>query len=76
MLEGIAVPSEAYRGGYRGEQHPDLRRYAVAVGDIPAVLPQYVGGELTGLLAWLCDLLPDLDERADRLGALARTTRP
>ena len=73
------MPSEAYRGGYRGESHPHLKESMVGVGGIPAVSPPKVGGEVTRLMTWLRNELPILDglaKTADRsddpVDALAR----
>jgi hypothetical protein len=65
MLEGVEVPSDAYRGGYRGESHPDLRNYAVAVQGIPAVPPKDVSGQLTKLMTWLRNEIRALDRMND-----------
>ena len=37
MLGGIDVPSDAYRGGIRGESHPHLRTCNVQVNGVVAV---------------------------------------
>jgi hypothetical protein len=61
MLEGIDVPSDVYRGGYRGESHPHLHDYGVQVDGIQAVAPSKVASELRQLFTWLRNALPRLD---------------
>lgn len=69
MLEGVAVPSDAYRGGYRGDSHPHLKRTDVAVDGVAVVPSTQVGREIRNLITWLRNELP----RLDRLEALVRT---
>jgi hypothetical protein len=72
MLENVAVPSDAYRGGYRGDNHPHLVGYEVQVNNILAVWSKDIALELRSLATWLRDEVP----RLDRLAALVQAGGP
>jgi Fic family protein len=65
-FENVPVPSDAYRGGYRGESHPHLVDYANAVGGVLGVLPNQVAGELRRFFTWLRTEIRRLDGRIER----------
>lgn len=61
MFEGIPVPYDEFRGGFRGDSHPRLAHCAIQVGGIPAVPPRLVAREMRTLVTWLRSELPHLD---------------
>jgi hypothetical protein len=62
MLDGIAIPDEAYRGGFRGDAHPALHDYEVTVGGLPTTRARDVAGEVSKLISELQDRVSALDE--------------
>src|SRR5580704_12345639 len=50
MLEGIEVPDEAYRGGFRGDVHPALVDYEVTIGGLPTTRAASVSDEIRRLV--------------------------
>jgi hypothetical protein len=68
MLEGIDVPDDAYRGGFRGDPHPALVDYEVTVGMMTVTranaVAAEIGGLITALVTWVCSL-DELDASSD-----------
>jgi fido (protein-threonine AMPylation protein) len=62
MLDGIAIPDDAYRGGFRGDAHPALLDYEVTVGGLPATRACDVAGEISKLISELQARVQILDE--------------
>jgi hypothetical protein len=62
MLEGIEVPDEAYRGGFRGDAHPALVDYEVTIGGLPTTRAASVSDEIRRLVAELQNQVTWLDE--------------
>jgi fido (protein-threonine AMPylation protein) len=50
MLDGVDVPDKAYRGGFRGDDHPALIDYEVTVGGLPTTRACDVSSEVRNLL--------------------------
>ena len=67
MLEGVDIPDDAYRGGFRGDAHPALRDYEITVGGLETRACD-VAGEIIRLILELqarISSLDELDERGD-----------
>jgi fido (protein-threonine AMPylation protein) len=62
MLQGVEVPDEAYRGGFRGDAHPALTEYEVTVGGLPTTRAASVAEEIRKLVAELQNQVTWLDE--------------
>jgi hypothetical protein len=62
MLEGIEVPDEAYRGGFRGDVHPALVDYEATIGGLPTTRAASVGDEIRKLVSELQNQVTWLDE--------------
>jgi Fic family protein len=62
MFEGVEVPDDAYRGGFRGDAHPALVDYEATIGGLPTTRAASVGDEIRRLVAELQDQLTWLDE--------------
>lgn len=62
MVGGVPVPDDAYRGGFRGDQHPALIDYEVEVGGLVTSRACEVGVEIDKLMPELNDQVSSLDE--------------
>jgi Fic family protein len=62
MVQGVTVPDDAYRGGFRGEAHPALIDYEVTVGGLPTTRADDVVGEIDHLMSELESQVSHLDE--------------
>ena len=62
MLEGVAIPDDAYRGAFRGSAHPALVDYEVKVGSLPTTRAADVLAEVDRLISELQDRVLALDE--------------
>lgn len=62
MLQGVEVPEEAYRGGFRGDAHPAIADYEATVGGLPTVRAANVGEEIRKLITELQNQVTWLDE--------------
>jgi fido (protein-threonine AMPylation protein) len=62
MLQGIEVPDEAYRGGFRGDAHPALADYEVTIGGLQTTRAANVGEEVRKLVIELQNQVTWLDE--------------
>jgi Fic/DOC family len=67
MVQGVTIPDDAYRGGYRGESHPALVDYEVTVGGLPTTRACNVVREIDRLMSELESHVSYLDE-LDRQG--------
>lgn len=63
MVQGIEIPDDAYRGGFRGDAHTALTDYEVAVGGLPTARACDVDKEVSKLMS-------ELQERVSRLDML------
>jgi hypothetical protein len=61
-LQGVEVPDEAYRGGFRGDAHPALADYEVTIGGLPTTRAANVGEEVRKLVTELQNQVTWLDE--------------
>jgi hypothetical protein len=61
-LQGVEVPDEAYRGGFRGDSHPALADYEVTIGGLPTTRAASVGEEVRKLVKELQNQVTWLDE--------------
>jgi hypothetical protein len=69
MPDGVDVPDDAYRGGFRGDDHPALIDYEVTVGGLPTTRACDVSNEIRNLMTdseSRVTELDDLDARADQ----------
>ena len=62
MVEGVPIPDDAYRGGFRGDPHPALVDYEVEVGGLVTSRACEVGAEIGKLMPELNDQVSSLDE--------------
>ncbi len=62
MLDGVAIPDDAYRGAFRGSAHPALETYEVTVGRLPTTRAADVPAEVDHLISELQDRVSVLDE--------------
>jgi fido (protein-threonine AMPylation protein) len=62
MLDGIALPDNAYRGAFRGSAHPALLDYEVTVGGLPTTSASDVAAEVNNLISKLQDRVLALDK--------------
>jgi Fic/DOC family len=62
MLEGVEVPDDAYRGGFRGDVHPALADYEATIGGLPVTRAADVGEEVRKLVRELQNEVTWLDE--------------
>lgn len=62
MLNGIAIPDDAYRGAFRGSAHPALVDYEVTVGRLPTTRAADVAAEVAALISELQDRVLALDD--------------
>jgi fido (protein-threonine AMPylation protein) len=62
MFEGLEVPDDAYRGGFRGDAHPALIDYEVTVGGLPTTRASGVREEVRKLIRELQNQVTWLDE--------------
>jgi hypothetical protein len=62
MVQGIEIPDDAYRGGFRGDAHPALVDYEVTVGGLPTTRARNVAGEIDQLMSELEEGVSRLDE--------------
>lgn len=62
MVEGVPIPDDAYRGGFRGDPHPALVDYEVEVGGLATSRACEVGAEISKLMPELNDQVSSLDE--------------
>jgi Fic/DOC family len=62
MLDGIAIPDDAYRGAFRGSDHPALLDYQVTVAGLPTTRASDVASEVDSLMSELQDRVLALDE--------------
>jgi hypothetical protein len=62
MVQGIEIPDDAYRGGFRGDAHPALADYEVTVGGLPTTRASDVREEIRKLMSELRDRVSWLDE--------------
>jgi fido (protein-threonine AMPylation protein) len=62
MFEGVEVPDDAYRGGFRGDSHPALIDYEVTAGGLPTTRAASVGEEVRKLIRELQNQVTWLDE--------------
>jgi hypothetical protein len=62
MTLGTNVPDEAYRGGFRGDPHPALADYEVAVGGLEVTRACHVTEEIDHLVSELQSRVIALDE--------------
>jgi hypothetical protein len=62
MLEGIAIPDDAYRGAFRGSDHPALRDYEVTIAGLPATRACDISGEIQNLVSELRNRVMALDD--------------
>jgi hypothetical protein len=62
MLDGVAIPDDAYRGAFRGSAHPALENYEVTVGSLPTTRAADVLAEVDHLISELQDRILALDE--------------
>lgn len=70
MVQGIDIPDDAYRGGFRGDAHTALYDYEATVGGLPTTRASDVNREIRGLISELQDrvsLLDELDAQEDPL---------
>jgi fido (protein-threonine AMPylation protein) len=68
MLDGVEVPDDAYRGGFRGDAHPALIDYEVTVGGLSTARACDVSTEISQLMTELerrVSNLDDADAQAD-----------
>jgi fido (protein-threonine AMPylation protein) len=68
MLDGVEVPDDAYRGGFRGDAHPALIDYEVTVGGLSTARACDVSKEISQLMTELerrVSNLDDADAQAD-----------
>jgi hypothetical protein len=61
MLEGVEVPDDAYRGGFRGDAHPALLDYETTIGGLPTTRAAIVRDEIRKLVVELQDQITWLD---------------
>jgi fido (protein-threonine AMPylation protein) len=62
MLQGVEVPDEMYRGGFRGDAHPALVDYEVTIGGLPMTRAASVSEEIRKLVTELQNQVTWLDE--------------
>jgi fido (protein-threonine AMPylation protein) len=62
MVDGIDIPDDAYRGGFRGDPHPALADYEVTVGKLFATRASDVASEVSKLISELQARVTDLDD--------------
>jgi hypothetical protein len=62
MLDGIAIPDDAYRGGFRGDSHPALVDYEVTVGGLATTRACNVAEEVSKFTSELYGRVSMLDE--------------
>jgi hypothetical protein len=62
MLQGVRVPDEAYRGGFRGDAHPALADYEATVGRVPVLRAASVGEEIRKFVTEFQNQVTWLDE--------------
>jgi hypothetical protein len=62
MVEGVPIPDDSYRGGFRGDLHPALVDYEVEVGGLATSRACEVGAEIGKLMPELRDQVSSLDE--------------
>lgn len=62
MVQGVEVPDEAYRGGFRGDAHPALADYEARIGGLPTTRAEGVGEEVRKLIIRLQNQVTWLDE--------------
>jgi fido (protein-threonine AMPylation protein) len=73
MLEGIAIPDDAYRGAFRGSAHPALVDYEVIVGEFTTTKASVVAAEVNVLILELQSRVTKLDN-LDKEGDLDELT--
>jgi hypothetical protein len=69
MLDGVAIPDNAYRGAFRGSAHPALLNYEATVGGLPTTRASDVAAAVDKLISELQDqvsALDDLDAHEDQ----------
>lgn len=62
MLEGIAIPDDAYRGAFRGSAHPALVDYEVTVGEYKTTRASDVAAEINTMILELQSRIAKLDK--------------
>jgi hypothetical protein len=62
MVDGVDIPDEAYRGGFRGEPHPALADYEVTVSRLEVTRACDVPGEIQTLITKLQERVSFLDK--------------
>jgi Fic family protein len=67
MVNGITIPDDAYRGAFRGNDHPALIDYEATVGGLPTTRASNVASEVDDFISELQDRVLTLDE-LDRQG--------
>jgi len=62
MHEGIASPSPAYIGRFRGSNHTDLLDFENQIGGVPGTRSYLVWGEVQKLIGWLAGELERIEQ--------------
>lgn len=62
MVQDVPVPDDAYRGGFRGDEHPALIDYEVTAGGLPTARACDVAEEISKLISELQGRVASLDE--------------
>ena len=62
MLQGVEVPDDAYRGGFRGDAHPALAEFESTIGGLPTTRAASVGEEIRKFVTELQNQVTWLDE--------------
>lgn len=68
MLDGVAIPDDAYRGAFRGSAHPAVKDYEVTVGRLPTTKAVDVAADVDHLICELQDRVLALDELDEQAG--------
>jgi Fic family protein len=68
MLEGVDLPDDAYRGAFRGDPHPAVADYQVAVGGLATVPFADVRLAIRDLVSHLQARVGELDRMDAQLG--------
>jgi fido (protein-threonine AMPylation protein) len=62
MVQDVPIPDDAYRGGFRGDEHPALIDYEVTAGGLPTTRACEVSEEIRKLISELQGKVSSLDE--------------
>jgi hypothetical protein len=61
MLAGVDLPTDVYRGAFRGDPHPAVVDYEASVGGLAAVPSAHVSAAVRDLISELQDRVWELD---------------